>query len=329
MNELLPSSQHQSVLLDEVVEALRPALLDHGLKSRFLDCTLGGGGHSSALLNLSSLVEGVAVDCDKLALERGRERFKAESERLRICAGKFGDLYSILDSSLVESGFAAILADLGLSSDQLNSEDRGFSFLRDGPLDMRMDQTDSQLTAETVVNHYDENALRRVFIVGGVGAESKMIAREIVRRRPVSGTRELAQIIGDLMAKTRGKKTKKPSQRRTNPATVPFQAIRIEVNKEMKEIEGLLDFCEKALLPAGRLAVITFHSLEDKLVTGRMRKWEMKGRVCRGVPLKGEMAKWGELITRRPICPQSAEVAANPRARSARLRVFERTGERI
>lgn len=287
---------HKPVLLSEVLEVLKPQTGES-----YLDLTAGYGGHASEVLDLTQNYKGsVLVDRDKFATEYLREKYQnGESPRI---VNK--DFYSsVLD--LVECGktFDLILADFGVSSPQLDRQERGFSFLKDGPLDMRMDRT-QELTAERVVNHYPEWKLAEIFVKYGEErpGNAKRLAREIVHARPFRTTLELADFV---KSKSRYSKT--------HPATRVFQAIRIEVNDELGLIEKTLPLLTKVLKPGGRVAIITFHSLEDRLVKQYFKE-------ASGYGEESEL----EVLTKTPIVAGEIELVNNPRARSAKLRAARR-----
>jgi len=318
------SSIHVSVLPREVSEYLR-----FETAGTFLDCTLGGGGHTAMMLQGNPASTVLAIDRDEHAIRRGTERFANEGSRIRIEHGSFADLSEICG----EQRFNGILADLGVSTDQLK-ERRGFSFFDESPLDMRMDPSQA-VSAYTVVNEYSERELFEVLKRGGVGAEARGVVKSILRSRPLSSTKALADII-DQAVPAKFKKA------RFHAATVPFQAIRIEVNQELAQIEALLFKAPELVASSGRLAVIAFHSGEDRVVTQTMRRWEQGeqlpalwrgNRSAPKVTVPGEKLtrsdriaagmKVGTVLTRKAVQPQEDEVEGNSSARSSRLRVFE------
>jgi 16S rRNA (cytosine1402-N4)-methyltransferase len=324
---------HESVLTAEVVAFLAPRKKDQ--KALFLDCTLGGAGHTAALLESYSELKAVALDLDTAAIDRAHSRLQAFNGRYYLVHGSFAELPALLSehrsqivcelelASDCEIRFDAILADLGYSSDQLEDASRGLSFLREGPLDMRLNPQAS-LTAEQVVNEYEPAALRDVFRRGGLGPGSTILARAIVRKRPFNSTLQLAALCEEIFPRYRERK-KRGRQSEINtkhPATVPFQALRIEVNNEWHALEELLASAESLLAAGGRLAVISFQSLEDKLVTSEMRRWERREGL-RDLPIAGPAGR-GKLLTKKAITPTLHELSVNPRSRSARLRVFEK-----
>lgn len=239
--------------------------------------------------------------------------------------------------STVECGFARILVDAGISSIQLDDPSRGFSFSSAGPLDMRMDRSQS-LTADTVLNSYAESELIRVFRVGGVGVDSAALARAVCHTRPFGNSGDFASFCRSFYT---GKRLRVSLSKRKAKASggddgrsgvgsvitqllaVVFQAIRIETNQEFDELRKLMDAVPRILAPGGRLLAISFHSGEDEIVTARMRELSREPEGAVRLPLRG-VSPFGRLLTKKPITPSVSEVRANPRARSARLRVFER-----
>jgi 16S rRNA (cytosine1402-N4)-methyltransferase len=295
-------TRHVPVLLHEVIAGLR---VERG--GTFLDCTLGGGGHSAALLAANPDVSVVAIDRDARAIARARERF-GDSQRISLRTGRFGNLQQLIGSVR----FDGVLADLGMSTDQL-FEGRGFSFRDTESLDMRMDEGESR-TAYELINEGSPVELIRAFKIGGVGREASRIVAEIVRSRPIASGQELAALVGRVVPRTAGG---------SHPATVVFQALRIAVNEEFEEIDALLSAIPQVMKPGGRLAIICFHSLEDQRVTRQLRRWATgdsaparRHDIARERPL-------GSLITKQAVEPSRAEIEANPASRSARLRIFE------
>jgi 16S rRNA (cytosine1402-N4)-methyltransferase len=308
----VPEFRHKSVLLEEVLESLRPA---DGLL--FLDGTLGGAGHAEAILEASSPSGRlIGLDRDEAALSAAKKRLE--------CFGSRADLH--LANFAAMKDFAApgtcdgILLDLGVSSPQLDWAERGFSFQQEGPLDMRMDRRDP-VTAAVVVNTWPEEELANLFWELGEEPASRRIASALVKRRAVRAfetTRDLAEFISGLLGRR---------QQKIHPATRVFQALRIEVNRELDALEEGLHSAWTLLKPGGRLAVITFHSLEDRIVKlfGRdlERDYAVEGDADvpeLRIPKKPE----ARFTSRKPITASSAELAANPRSRSAKLRVLEK-----
>ncbi len=303
-------SIHQSVLLAESIEALNVS--QHG--GVYLDCTLGGGGHAEAILQSHPSAVLFALDRDASAIERSKGKLAGFGDRFEVAQGSFADLLHLYSPKR----FDGILADLGTSMDQLKGV-RGFSFNDDAPLDMRMDQS-QPLSANEVVNTYDEKALKKVLQVGGCGSEAGTVARAIVRARPIVTAKALAEIISETVPPWKRHES-------THPATVPFQAIRIEVNDELSQIKALLDAVPSLINSGGRCAIITFHSLEDRIVTNTMRRWESGGERSSLSRIAPQEPSLGRLLSKKPVVAGDAELSRNPAARSARLRAFEFNAE--
>jgi 16S rRNA (cytosine1402-N4)-methyltransferase len=303
---------HQPVLYQEIIHALHP-----NSRGRYVDGTLGAGGHAAGLLAASEpggLLLG--LDVDPQAIRVASRNLAPFGERARINRSSYTRLAEQL-ASLGWDSVDGILIDLGASSLQFDSPERGFSFQADGPLDMRFDPS-NPLTAAEIVNTWPETELADVIYRYGEEPSSRRIARAIVQARPVQGTRELAAIVTKVLGRHGSH----------HPATQTFQALRIAVNGELEAVEKVLPQAISALGPGGRLAVITFHSLEDRLVKEYFRR-EGKDCLCPpGQPVCtcGHKASLRE-ITRHPIRPQEAEIKRNPRARSAKLRVVEKIGD--
>ncbi len=298
----MPLYHHESVLTEAVVAYLHP---QQG--GTFLDVTLGGGGHSLALLQKGA-ERVVGLDRDPMALEAARARLAAAGipqERIQLWHLNFADFdlqrHGFRDEQGQGIPFDGIVADLGVSSPQLDCPERGFSFRAEGPLDMRMDPTASQETAVDWVNCRPVEDLIDIFIRYGEERFARRIAHHIERSRPLFTTTQLAQVVWQAVppAARRG---------RIHPATRVFQALRIAVNRELEALETLLAQAPNWLKPGGRLAVISFHSLEDRLV-----KWAFRTD-----------PRW-QVLTPKPLCPSQEEKLHNPRARSAKLRVAARS----
>jgi len=308
---------HEPVLLDEVLEALS---LDEHQEGVFIDATFGRGGHSAAILQrLSPSGRLIALDRDPTAIATGRERFKNEA-RLSLVHRPFAQLQGALaDTGLVEIAgkVSGVLFDLGVSSPQLDDAGRGFSFMRDGPLDMRMDNSSGVNAAEWVAK-ISERDLQNIIREYGEERFARRIANAIVsyrREQPITSTTQLAELI------ERAVPTREPGK---HPATRTFQAIRIAVNAELEQIQQALAEVIKVLEPNGRLCVISFHSLEDQLVKHFMQVNSQDDPMYAGLPnipvdKRAKLKRVG-----RAIHPTDAEVHRNPRARSAILRVAER-----
>ena len=307
--------QHKSVLLQECIDALN--IRPDGI---YLDGTLGGAGHSSQIAR--RLTEGgrlIGVDRDRTALAAAKERLAPYADRVTLVHSNFAEIDAILDSLGIPA-VDGMLFDLGVSSPQLDDASRGFSYMADAPLDMRMDKDDA-LTAGEVVNTWPQGELRRILYDYGEERYAPQIAAAICRARekaPVETTLELVDIIRSAM----------PAQalrEKQHPAKRSFQAIRIAVNDELGAVSRMMQAAVGRLNPGGRLAVITFHSLEDRIVQSEMQQ-AARGCTC---PPEFPVCVCGKkplvkLVTRKPIVSGPAELEENPRARSAKLRVAEK-----
>lgn len=307
--------RHIPVLLNECIEGL--AIKPDGV---YVDGTLGGGGHSYHICErLSDRGTLIGIDRDKDALAASLGRLDGQSCKRILVQSDYADIKTVLAENGIDQIDGALL-DLGVSSYQLDNAKRGFSYMQDAPLDMRMDQTAS-LTAYDVINEYDRDALTRVISEYGEERWAKRIAEficEARRKKPVETTGELVGIIkAAIPAKAR--------REGPHPAKRTFQAIRIEVNDELGQLKSAIDdFCD-ALAPGGRLCIITFHSLEDRIVKEIFNK-RVNPCVCPPEFPVCVCGKVGDVkkITRKPIIPDDEEIASNPRARSAKLRVIEK-----
>ncbi|MBD5134166.1 MAG: 16S rRNA (cytosine(1402)-N(4))-methyltransferase RsmH [Clostridiales bacterium] len=305
---------HKPVLLNECLDGLN--IRPDGV---YVDGTLGRAGHSLEIVKRLTTGRLIAIDRDKAALDAAPARLEGHMDKVTLVRGNFGNLTDIL-ASLRVSGVDGMLFDLGVSSPQLDDGSRGFSYLQDAPLDMRMDQS-APLTARDVVNGWGQEELRRILWQYGEERYSGPIAAAIVREReqaPIETTGRLAEII-------RGAMPAKAKREKQHPAKRSFQAIRIAVNDELGEVERLLAGALDALNPGGRLAVISFHSLEDRLVKTAYAQWA-KGCTCPPdfpVCVCGKTPKV-KLVGKRPITADEGEVKDNPRARSAKLRLAEK-----
>ena len=308
--------RHRPVMLKEVLDALAPR--DGGI---YIDGTFGGGGYSRALLDAADCMV-VGIDRDPDAIAAGTALAKKFGKRLTLILGRFGDMAALLAAKKV-GAVDGIAFDVGVSSMQLDEAGRGFSFRLDGPLDMRMDRAGS--SAAEMVNSLGEDAL--VDIIRGYGEErrARRIARAIVEARkaaPISRTGQLADLVRGVMPRGKGR-----TGQEIDPATRTFQALRIHVNDELGELGRGLGAAEALLAPGGKLAVVAFHSLEDRIVKEFLQR--RAGRAPRGSRHRPETVAPRRpsfrLIHRGALKPSDEEIAANPRARSARLRAAERT----
>jgi len=306
---------HKPVLLAECLQAL--AIRPDGI---YLDGTLGRAGHSLEILRRLTTGRLIGIDRDPAAIEAARERLAQFGDRVTLVHSNFSELGEVLESLGVD-GVDGMLFDLGVSSPQLDEAQRGFSYMQDAPLDMRMDTT-AALNAREVVNTWSFEELRRILWDYGEERYAPQIARAITRRRedrPIEGTLELVEIIRSAMPAAALREKQHPAKR-------SFQAIRIAVNGELDALAPMLHAAAEGLRPGGRLAVITFHSLEDRLVKQTLRELAT-GCTCPPefpVCVCGKKPKL-RLITRKPVISGQAELNDNPRARSAKLRVAERT----
>lgn len=306
-----PEAPHRPVLLFEAVELL--ATERGGL---FVDATLGLGGHSEAILEASPDTRVLGIDRDREAIRLASARLARFGTRFRAAHANFREISRILDEA-GEKETSGILADLGVSSLQFDTPERGFSFRHDAPLDMRMDATGDEETAAELLERLPEEEIARVIYEYGEERKSRRIARWIVERRergePLKMTGELAALVARAVGFKRGD--------RVHPATRTFQALRIAVNGEL---EGLGEFVETAidlLQTRGRLAVISFHSLEDRVMKRTLRRLSGQCECGRRIPVCACGARHAvEVLTRRPVVPSEQELEENPRARSAKLR---------
>ena len=307
---------HAPVLLDACLEAL--AVKPEGV---YIDGTLGRAGHASEIVRRLTSGRLIGIDRDPQALTASAERLAPWRERVTLLRGSFADLDALLNGIGVREA-DGMLFDLGVSSPQLDDPSRGFSYQRDAPLDMRMD-TDAPLSAWHIVNEWPEDELRRILYEYGEERYAPAIARGIVRARatrPVETTAELVDIIRAAMPS-------RALREKQHPAKRTFQAVRIAVNGELDALEPMLNAAVDHLRPGGRLAVITFHSLEDRIVK-RVFKAFAQGCTCPPdfpVCVCGRKPKIRP-VTRKPITPDETELQANPRSRSAKLRVVEKLG---
>lgn len=292
-------NQHTPVLLNEVLDSFEPVLQNKFLtKIDYFDGTFGRGGHLQALMEKDLRINAVALDQDPEAIEFGKKKFAdwIQNNRLQLINSNFSEFNSGLLGS-----FDLMLLDLGVSSPQLDQSQRGFSFYQDGPLDMRMD-TQKELTAATVLNHYSEEELIRIFKEYGEIFKPYRVVRAIVHDRkikPYESTLEFASLIERVEGWRR---------KGFHPATQYFMALRLEVNQELQVIEQAFEKLILGLRPKGRIVVLTFHSLEDRIIKNKMKS----------------LVRYGRIVNKKVIVPDRQEALQNPRARSAKLRAFER-----
>ena len=305
---------HVSVLLEECLEGLN--IKSDGI---YVDGTLGGAGHSSQIVKRLTTGRLIGIDRDPVALKAAGERLAPYADRVTLVHSNFCEMDHVLDDLGIE-GVDGILLDLGVSSPQLDEVSRGFSYMGDAPLDMRMNNEDS-LTADVVVNTWSQEELKRILYDYGEERYAPQIAAAICRRReaaPIKTTLELVDVIRSAMPPAALREKQHPAKR-------SFQAIRIAVNDELGAVQQVLDAAIPKLNPGGRLAIITFHSLEDRIVKNGMAD-AAKGCTCPPnfpVCVCGKKPKV-KIITRKPVVSGDEELDRNPRARSAKLRVCEK-----
>ena len=302
--------EHYSVLLQEAIENLN--IREDGI---YVDATLGLGGHSSKILEKLTTGHLYAFDEDKMAIEYANNRLSKISNNYTLIKSNFVNL----KAQLAELGITkidGIVFDLGVSSPQIDTASRGFSFSKDGELDMRMD-TDSELTAAQVVNEYSKEELTSIFFNYGEEKQSRLIASKIINERPIKTTLELVKVIEKAVGANYFYKN--------HPERKIFQAIRIEVNKELSVLTNVLPDVTEILKPGGRMSIITFHSLEDRIVKKYMKEQSEVNELVKGLPEIPEAYKPKlKLITKKPILPSANELAENSRSKSAKLRVAEK-----
>ena len=291
---------HTPVLLEEVLHWLR--IRPEGT---YIDATVGAGGHAIEIARQLTRGRLVGLDQDPQALELARERLREFERQVTLVHASFSRIEEIVRRLNLPSA-DGVLADLGVSSMQLDSAERGFSFRFGGPLDMRMDPT-AQMTAAEIVNHRPEKELADLLYDFGEERESRRIARAIVRARPIRDTGHLATVVAGAR-KARGRQ-------KLHPATKTFLALRIAVNRELEELEQFLSRTPATLAPAGRWVVLSYHSLKDRLVKRAFQKLAREGTV--------------QILTKKVIQPAPDELRSNPRARSAKMRVAERKAPAI
>ena len=306
--------KHISVLLDECIENLN--IKPDGI---YVDGTLGLGGHSEQILKRLTTGRLIGIDRDETAIERTGERLKAYANKMTLVHGNFCDVARILDELGID-GVDGMLFDLGVSSPQLDESERGFSYMNDAPLDMRMDKR-QKLTARDIVNEYSEMELFRIIHDYGEDRFAKNIAKHIVNARKEKSI----ETTGELNAIIKAAIPMKVQVTGGHPSKRTYQAIRIELNHELDVLRDNLDSMIDVLNDEGRLRIITFHSLEDRIVKSNFKKNENPCTCPSNFPVCvcGKKSK-GKVVTRKPILPSEQELEENSRSKSAKLRVFER-----
>lgn len=309
------ASEHRPVLLDEVVRALSPCARGEDA-CLFVDATYGRGGHARGLLScLGPFDRLVVMDRDPDAITHA-QRWAGPEPRVLVLKGRFGDIRELMRARAL-GPVDALLVDLGVSSPQLDDASRGFSFRRAGPLDMRMDNSEGQTCAEWLANaNHDE--VRDVLVsLGELTRRNATRVAQAIASKPLETTDELASLVRPLL-----RRPKRPSQARRDAATGVFQALRMHLNEELEQLNRLLDQGFELLREEGRMAVISFHSLEDRMVKQRFRRLVMGDPQLARLPRRGSDSRAISII--RLAVPASEEMESNPRSRSARLRVIEK-----
>jgi 16S rRNA (cytosine1402-N4)-methyltransferase len=312
--EVAPQGEHMAISERHVPVLLNDAIryLNVRTGGTYVDATLGFAGHATAIARqLGGRGRLVGFDRDPEALEMARVRFETLGEELGEQMPQWelqGEEFSILSRHIPQASLDGLLADFGVSSMQFDQAHRGFSFQADGPLDMRMDPRRG-MTAEQVVNQADEKVLADLIYEFGEERRSRRFARAIVRARPIKTTAQLAKVLSAVAPAMKSER----GRHQIHPATRIFQALRIYVNAELDEIQALLQVAPRLLKPGGRLVVISFHSLEDRLAKDALREGARQGVF--------------EVLTRKPVTASEEETDGNPRSRSAKLRAAERTSQ--
>jgi len=304
----LQNIPHIPVLYREVIDTFKD--IESGI---VIDCTMGYGGHSSMILESNPNIKLIAIDQDQTAIDFSTERLAAFGDRVSIKKGRFSSVIQDILREVDASEIKGVLADIGVSSLQLDQKDRGFSYESDN-LDMRMDR-DASLTAQTVVNEYSKKELETIILEYGELRNYKKIASEIVAKRPFSSAKELSEAL----------KSDMPRGKKIHPATLLMQAIRIEVNDELGELKSLLSSLKNARLPDAKIAIISFHSLEDRIVKQAFASWS-KSCICPQEAMRcicGNDHQLGKILTKKPLMAKDDELKENVRSRSAKMRVFQ------
>lgn len=299
---------HIPVLYREVEETFKD--IHDGI---IIDCTMGYAGHSSLILETNKNIKLIGIDQDQTAIDFSTKRLEPFKDRVEIKKGRFSLMAEEIFAEHSPEEITGLLADIGVSSLQLDEKTRGFGFESDS-LDMRMDPT-NEFSAATVVNTYGINELEKILFEYGEIRNAKTVASEIVKARPLYSAKQLCDVV----------RPHAPRGKKIHPATLVFQAIRIEVNNELGELVGLLDSIEKAGLSRAKVAIISFHSLEDRIVKQRFKKWSLSC-ICPSDAMRctcGNDHALGKMVKRKPYEAKPDEVKANSRSRSAKMRVFE------
>ncbi len=309
------STPHQPIMVDEILQAL---MVENRHEAIYVDGTVGAGGHSRAILEIRPDSQLMGMDRDVDALDIAAENLAVFGERAHLVHNSYLEMEASLTAWLnhPQPQVDGILLDLGVSSMQFDTADRGFAFRLDGALDMRFDPTSNDPTAADLINELPADALADILFQYGEERNSRKIARTIVDSRPVTTTIQLAEIIASVNRKSREK---------IHPATRSFQALRIAVNQELQAVESVLPIAIRCLKTGGRLAIITFHSLEDRIVK-RYFKEAATDCIC---PPRQPICNCGhqamvKLVNRKPIMADEDEISRNPRSRSAKLRIVEK-----
>ncbi|MEJ2372889.1 MAG: 16S rRNA (cytosine(1402)-N(4))-methyltransferase RsmH [Sulfurimonas sp.] len=299
---------HIPVLYREVVSTF-----DDIKDGIIIDCTMGYGGHSSLILENNQNIKLIAIDQDQTAIEFSTKRLEKYGDRVEIRKGRFSNVIQEILKEYNKEDIKGVLADIGVSSLQLDQKERGFSYESDN-LDMRMDK-DAPLSASNVVNEYSQNDLEMILREYGEMRNYKKLASVIMQNRPFHSAKELSEKLNPYL----------PKGKKIHPATLLMQAIRIEVNDELGELKNLLQALEDAKLPDAKVAIISFHSLEDRIVKQTFAVWA-KSCICPPQAMRcecGNNHNLGKILTKKPLTAQSDELKSNARSRSAKLRVFQ------
>ena len=304
----LQNIPHIPVLYREVIDTFKD--IESGI---IIDCTMGYGGHSSMILESNPNIKLIAIDQDQTAIDFSTERLATFGDRVSIRKGRFSSVIQDVLHEVDVAEIKGVLADIGVSSLQLDQKDRGFSYESDN-LDMRMDR-DAPLTAATVVNEYSRKELERIILEYGELRNYKKIASGIIENRPFSSAKELSDAL----------KADMPRGKKIHPSTLLMQAIRIEVNDELGELKSLLSSLKEARLSDAKIAIISFHSLEDRIVKQAFTSWS-KSCICPQEAMRctcGNNHQLGKVLTRKPLMAKDDELKENVRSRSAKMRVFQ------